>query len=190
MRLYVSRRGHVGVGFGLIGGLLYLMFYALAIFAMVSLVAAAFLVAILVAAIVAGVNQLLIATSKKYRARRDRKGPVRPFHRVNSKTSRTLKSTTSSKKSKEQTKTRPTTREADARVAELQAKSAQTALDHLATLTTGEQVAQMVDYFTKAQYQQTESGVLLFSVDGRVAVWKAIDARQKALAALPQSVNS
>jgi len=79
-RLYVSRRGHVGVGFGCLGvlvfGFVYLL-YGMLLLGLVALGVAVFIVALLVAYAGVGIDALLMRYSTSYRAKRAHRGPLR-----------------------------------------------------------------------------------------------------------------
>jgi hypothetical protein len=94
-RAYTTPDGHAGVSFGFFGtllvGFLYLM-GALLFVGLLMFVAAAFLVAIVAALTVHGVDRLLVAISPKWRARRADRGRFDPMRKVIDTTATTTRS--------------------------------------------------------------------------------------------------
>jgi hypothetical protein len=79
-RLYVSSRGHVGVGFGCLGALFYAfayLFMAFVIVGAIGAVLALFLLALLIAWAGVGIDALLRKSSGSYRAKRLDRGKLR-----------------------------------------------------------------------------------------------------------------
>jgi hypothetical protein len=78
--IYVSRRGHVGVGFGCLGSLFFLFFYLLYGMLLLGLIAlgiGVFVLALLIAYAGVGVDALLMHYREPYRAKRVGRGPLR-----------------------------------------------------------------------------------------------------------------
>jgi hypothetical protein len=83
--VYISRRGHVGVGFGCLGALFFGLFYilyAMLILCLIALGVGVFILALSIAYAGVGIDALLMHR-ESYRAKRIGRGPLRWPQAVN-----------------------------------------------------------------------------------------------------------